>query len=368
MSVELTPENTLRSRNPATLEVLGEAPVSSQEEILSRVAAARSASQSWRALPLIERLSLIERFAAVLERRKDEVAELITKETGKPLMESYSGEVFGPLETCRWLRRHSARLLSPEKVRLNPLFFFGKRSYNVYEPLGVVAVISPWNYAFSIPVSTMLTALAAGNTVIVKPSPKTPMTALKIAELFEEAGFPAGAVSVVIGDRVEARSLVLSEVDRVVFTGSVGGGRAIMGLAAHRLHPVSLELGGKHAALVLADADVDKVAEAIVWAAFTNCGQACASIERLYVEQPLARKLSLKLAELTRALRVGDGMKPDTDVGPLIDAAARRRLQEAVARAAAVAEVAYRYPEARVPSGGFFVGPAIVTGVPLTMH
>src|SRR5262249_32784859 len=148
------------------------------------------------------------------------------------------------------------------------------RAYDVHEPLGVIAIISPWNFPVAIPVDAILNALAAGNTVVVKPSPKTPAISSFIENLFREAGLPEGIVSFVHGDKAEAAALVTGDVDRVVFTGSVAGGKAIMKMSADKLHPLTLELGGKHAAIVLGDADVDKAAQAIVWGAFTNAGQA----------------------------------------------------------------------------------------------
>jgi succinate-semialdehyde dehydrogenase/glutarate-semialdehyde dehydrogenase len=362
MSVELTNANMLRSKNPANGQVLGEVAVSTGVEILARVEKARAAFGSWRKLTLRERLGYIDRFHACLMEQRDELAQLITRETGKPLIESYIAELFGPLETCRWLSKNAPRLLAPQSVRLNPIFFLGKRSYNIHEPLGVVAVISPWNYAFTIPVCTMLTALAAGNTVILKPSPKTPLLGKAIEKLFWQAGFPEGTVSVVTGDRLEAKTLVLSDVDRVVFTGSVAGGKAIMGLAAEKLHPVTLELGGKHPAIVLEDADVDKIAPAVAWTAFTNAGQACASIERLYVVKPLAEKLSRRVAELAAQLRLGDGTKPDVDVGPMIDEEQLRHVEQMVEQAVSAGARVLCGGRARRDLGGCFYEPTVVTG------
>ncbi len=333
MSVELTAAGRLRSRNPATGEVVGEVKISSEQEILKAVETARRAFAVWGGLRLDERLQLVERFHSVLLRRADELAELITRETGKPLIESHGAEIFGVLETCRWLEAHARAILSPAGVELNSVFFRGKKAYKVFEPLGVIAVISPWNFPFAIPVEAILNALAAGNTVVLKPSPKTPAISLAIEKLFADAGFPAGVVSVVHGDKDQAAALVRSDVSRVVFTGSVPGGKAIMSLAAEKLHPLTLELGGKHAAIVLADADLDKVAPAIVWGAFTNAGQACASIERVYAERSVADRLGARVSELTGRLVVGDGLTPGVDVGPMIDTDQVERVQAQVADA-----------------------------------
>lgn len=367
MSVELTSTNTLRSRNPANGEVLGEVSISTTSEISARVEHARLAFSSWSKLSLRERLVFIERFRRQVMERLDELARLITMETGKPQIESYVAELFGPLETCQWLTKNSPALLAPQPVKLNRIFFTGKKSYNLFEPLGVVAIISPWNYAFAIPVSTMLTALAAGNTVILKPSPKTPLLGQAIQKLFWEAGFPEGTVSVVTGDKEEAKTLVLSPVDRVVFTGSVGGGKAIMALAAEKLHPVTLELGGKHPAIVLEDADIDKIAAPIVWTAFTNAGQACASIERLYVVKPLAKKLAKRVAELAAELRLGNGMSADVDVGPLIDEEQLRRVESLVEQAVASGARVLTGGRARRDLGGHFYEPTVIVGVDQSM-
>lgn len=363
MAVELTQDNMLRSRNPANMQVLGEVAVSSRDEILAAVGRAREAQAAWKLLSISRRLHYIERFRRVLLARGDELAELITRETGKPLLESYGGELFGPLETCRWLERNAGGVLRRQPVRLNRIFFHGKKSYNVFEPLGTIAVVSPWNYAFSIPVCTMLSALAAGNAVVLKPSPKTPLVSKAIERLFVEAGFPAGLVGLVVGDQEEARTLINSDVDKVIFTGSVGGGKAIMALAAAKLLPVTLELGGKHAAIVLEDADVDKVAAAIVWGAFTNAGQACASIERLYAVKPVARRLAGKIAELTRKLRLGDGLAAGTDVGPLIDEEQLRRVESMVAEAVACRARLIAGGKARRDLGGYFFEPTVLVNV-----
>lgn len=361
-------KHLLISRNPANGQVLGQVPVTTLPEITARVQEARFAFDLWRTRSLQDRLDCIARFHKVVIERKDELARLVTLETGKPLVESYITELFGVLETCQWLSRKAEKELAPQPVEVNRIFFMGKRSYTIHEPLGVVAIISPWNFPFSIPVATMLTALAAGNTVVVKPSPKTPLIAQAIEKLFWEAGFPPGSVSIVQGDRDEARAVVLSDVDRVVFTGSVVGGKAIMSLAAEKLHPVTLELGGKHPAIVLEDAPVEQVAKAIVWSAFANAGQMCVSIERLYVVAAVAEKLTDRLVQLTKALRLGDGLNPKTDIGPVIDEAQLVRVQSMVERAVAAGAVVRAGGRARRDLGGFFYEPTALSGVTQDME
>lgn len=318
MAVEIT-SSTLRCRNPATMQLLGEIPISEPGQIAETIHRARIAQEQWRQVPIQDRLALIENFRRVLFENSDKVATLITQEVGKPKAESLVSEIFAVLETCRWLCEEIPYFLRPNMVRLNPIFFPGKFSYNVFEPLGIVAVISPWNYPFSIPATTMLAALALGNGIVLKPSPRGAMVAQMLIALFHDAGFPKELVGIVQGDRLEAEYLILGGVNRVMFTGSTPGGKAIMNIAARKLVPVTLELGGKHAAIVVGDSDLDTIATQLVWGGMTNAGQACASIERIYCDRAMSSELARRMAEVSRELKIGNGLEPDTDVGPLID-------------------------------------------------
>jgi acyl-CoA reductase-like NAD-dependent aldehyde dehydrogenase len=363
MAITQNTETHITAINPATTEVLGRVKISSSEEINVTVANAHQAFSKWRNLPVAERLRYIRRFHDHVFQSRDRLAETITKETGKPLGESLVSEIYGVLETCAWLEAHAERWLKSEPVRLNKIFLPGKTAYNVYEPLGVIAVISPWNYPFSIPVSSMVAALAAGNAVVLKPSPKTALIAEAIQVAFRDAGLPEGLVGLVQGDRVEAEALINSRINRIMFTGSVGGGKAIAGLAAKKLLPTTLELGGKHAAIVLADSDIDSIARPLVWSAFTNAGQACASIERMYVERSIAKRLEERIAALTKQLRLGNGLLPDTDVGPLIDESQIGRIKDQIASAVADGARVIAGGNERLDLGGFFFEPTVLTDV-----
>lgn len=318
MAVEIT-GSTLRCKNPANLQLIGEIPISEPGQIAETIHRARVAQEQWRQVPIQNRLDLVESFRKVVFEAREEIATTITQEVGKPRAEAMVSEVFSVLETCRWLWEEIPNFLRPNTVRLNPMFFPGKYSYNVFEPLGLVAVISPWNYPFSIPATTMLAALVLGNAVVLKPSPRGAIVARELVALFHKAGFPKELVGLVQGDRQEAEYLILGGVNRVMFTGSTPGGKAIMNIAARKLVPVTLELGGKHAAIVVADSDLDVIAPQLVWGGMTNAGQACASIERVYADRSIATDLARKMAEIARGLKLGDGMLDDTDVGPLID-------------------------------------------------
>jgi len=264
MVTELSKESTLASLNPATKELLASVPITTASEIQAITQRARQAHESWRKLSVHERLEYVRRFRDLLSDGIDSVGKLISQEAGKPFTEALGSEVFGVLETCQWLESRAESLLKEKDVSLNAVFFTGKRSYNLYQPLGVIAVISPWNYPFSIPATSILLALVAGNGVVVKPSPKTPLVAEALVGLLEKAGFPPGLVGLVQGDRFECERLVQSGVNRIIFTGSVQGGRALMALAAPHLIPLTLELGGKHPAIVLPDVDANAAASGIV--------------------------------------------------------------------------------------------------------
>ncbi len=360
---------TIVSRNPANMEVLGEVSISTRDDIHRTVLRAREAFLEWRNVPLRHRLEKVEQFRKLLSKERDSIAAQITRECGKPFAESLIAEVFGILETCTWIKRKAPRLLGGKhRTELNQIFFAGKRSYNLHEPLGVVAVISPWNYPFSIPASSMLMALAAGNAVVLKPSPQTPFVAASLVSLLVRAGFPPDLIGLVQGDKEEVETLILSGINRVIFTGSVQGGKAIMQIASRELIPVTLELGGKHPSIVLADADPDKVAGALTWCAFTNAGQACASIDRLYLHRTVADKVLHKIADLTSRLRMGDGMSPSTDLGPIIDDTQMRRFEQVVDDAVGKGAKLITGGKARTDLGGFFFEPTIVCNVNSSMR
>lgn len=365
---------TITSTNPATHEVLGSVAITSLEDIAKTIKKSRRNARAWRRVSYRQRLELIEQLRLVMVRRMDEIAELITRESGKTLGEALAAELGGPLDTCKWVRKNITRVLGLEKTSYNPIAFYTKSGYNIYEPKGIVAVISPWNYPFTIPMNSIIMAVAAGNSVILKPSPKTPLIGQLIADLFREAGFPEDLVTIVQGDKIEAAALITGgvkradRVDHVVFVGSVGGGKAIANLCNQNLIPYTLELGGKHPAIVRADADIYKIAYSILWGAFTNAGQACVSIERIYVMRALAEKLIQVLVELASDLRLGNGLHSDTQCGPLIDMEQLKRIQDQVEDAKAKGAKILSGGEARTELGGCFFQPTIVTDVRADMR
>jgi succinate-semialdehyde dehydrogenase/glutarate-semialdehyde dehydrogenase len=359
------PARQIVSVNPATREPIGSAPVRSAEEVAAAYERARRASASWGATPVRERARVLARAARALAEMSDEVADLVAREVGKPRFEAYSTEILPVADLLATFAARAASMLKPEAFTLSLLK--NKRSRLEYAPLGVVAVISPWNYPFAIPCGEVALALVAGNAVLLKPSEITPLTGLKVGELFERAGLPEGLLQVLTGDGATGAALVSQPVDKIAFTGSVATGLRIAGEAARRLIPVVLELGGKDPALVFADAPVERTARGVVWGAFVNCGQTCASVERCYVEASISARFTDRAVEEVRRLRLGPG-PDDIDVGPL---ASERQLEtvaahveDAVARGARVLTGGRR----RDDLGGYFYEPTVLTGVDHTMR
>ena len=352
----------LQSLDPATGELLTEFEPAGEEEIQAAVARAAGAAPDWRNLGVKARISYLRRLKEVLYDRRDEVAALITREAGKPILESVTAEVLVVLDTLDYFARHAAQFVAPQRVPHHNLALKFKRARLEYEPYGVVGIISPCNYPFSIPFSELIPALVAGNTVVLKPSELTPQVGLVIGDLLRQPNFPAGVASVVLGDGLTGRALVSSAIDKLIFTGSVATGKKIQAMAAERLLPTLLELGGKDPMVVCADADLERASSGAVWGAFTNSGQACLSVERLYVAREVADEFTQLCVEKTRKLRLGPGKDATTDVGPLIRDRQVRIVEDHVADA--VAKGAKVLTGGRRPAlPGFFYEPTVLAEV-----
>jgi acyl-CoA reductase-like NAD-dependent aldehyde dehydrogenase len=369
MSVEAqTARRAIASTNPATGEVLRELECASEADIHSAVARARAAQPVWAERSLLQRIAILQEFQAKLHAKKSEIAAAITREAGKPLTEALTTEILVVLDAARFLIENAHRLLRNEPVPHGNLATKLKRGRLLREPHGVVGIISPWNYPFSIPATETLAALVAGNAVVLKPSELTPLVALELAALLQAAGVPQDIFQVVIGEGPAGAALVHSAIDKLVFTGSVATGKRIAAAAAEKLLPVVLELGGKDPMLVLDDANLDVASSAGVWGAFVNAGQACLSVERCYVHQSLYERFVAACAEKTRQLRVGNGMEPTTDVGPLIHQRqleiVEAHVEDAVARGARVLTGGSRLPHL----GPNFYAPAVLAEVTTNMR
>src|SRR5438270_1304072 len=306
------------SVNPATGEVLREFSCSGEAEVLSAVARARAAQPEWDALGVRRRAEILRRFQRLLHKKKSDVARLITREAGKPYVEALLTEVLVALDAGRFCAENAYSVMRDQAVPHANLVMKAKRGRILREPWGVVGIISPWNYPFSIPATESLAALVCGNAVVLKPSELTSLAALELQSLLHQAGVPADVFQVVVGDGATGAALLGSDIDKLIFTGSVASGKRVAQAAAARLLPVVLELGGKDPMLVLDGADVQVASSAAVWGAFVNAGQACLSVERCYVHQSLYESFAKACEQKTRRFRVGNGMDEETDVGPMM--------------------------------------------------
>ena len=306
------------SVNPATGEVLGELETAGPTEVRAAVARARAAQPDWYACGIRNRTRVLRRFQRILLARKAEIARHITQETGKPQVEALLTEILVVLDAARFLIDHGYALLRDRRLPHGNPAVKTKVGRILREPYGVIGIISPWNYPFSTPASEAMAALLAGNAVVLKPSELTPLIGLELGKLLREAGVPDDIFQVLPGEGPTGAALVTSEIDKLVFTGSVATGRRIAQIAAERLLPLVLELGGKDPMLVLDDADVDVASSGAVWGAFVNAGQTCLSVERCYVHRSLYPAFLEACAAKARKLRVGNGMDPTTEMGPMI--------------------------------------------------
>jgi acyl-CoA reductase-like NAD-dependent aldehyde dehydrogenase len=353
----------IASVNPATGEVLREFDCADERQVEADVARAHAAQFAWNELGLRRRIAVLREFQRKLHERKSEIAAAITREAGKPLAEALVTEVLVVLDAARFLIDNAWRLLRDEPVPHGNLATKLKSGWLVREPHGVIGIISPWNYPFSVPATETLAALVAGNAVVLKPSELTPLVALELAKLLHAAGVPEDVFQVVVGEGSAGAALLHAPIDKLVFTGSVATGKRIAAAAAERLLPVLLELGGKDPMLVLDDADVDVASSAAVWGACVNAGQACLSVERCYVHRSLYESFANACAEKAKQLRVGDGMDSHTDVGPLIHERQVRivesQVDDAKARGARVLAGGVRLPKLGVN----FYAPTVLADV-----
>ncbi|HEX8559509.1 MAG TPA: aldehyde dehydrogenase family protein [Pyrinomonadaceae bacterium] len=361
------PAREVISYDPATGEEVGRAPLRSAEEVAAAVARARAAQKSWGALSFRERGAVVMRARSLALEEMDEVAGLVSRESGKPATEALAMEVVPTLDLMQFFARRSERMLRPEKIDIGLYRFLGRTSVVEYRPLGVVGIISPWNFPWAIPVGEVVMALMAGDAVVLKPSELTPLVALKLADVFRRAGLPAGVLEVVTGDGSTGAALVEAGVDKVMFTGSVATGRRVAEAAARRLVPVVLELGGKDPMLVFEDADLSAASEAAVWGAFANSGQACASVERCYVHERVAGEFTRRVVERARSLRQEPGAA--CDVGAMSSErqllTVEEHVREAVGRGARVLAGGGRARDC--PDRGWFHEPTVLAGVDHSM-
>src|SRR5437588_3059059 len=311
----------LKVVEPATESVIAELPHAGVEEADAAVARAKAAFGEWRSLTPSDRARQLMRIADVLAERAEEIALLEARNVGKPIGDA-RGEVGMVIDTFRYYAG------APERLLGDTIPVAGGVDVTFREPLGVVALIVPWNFPLPIPCWKVAPALAAGNTIVLKPAELTPLSALELERLALEAGLPEGVFQVLVGPgRVVGERLVEHpDVAKVAFTGSTAVGRRIGQLASQQIKRVTLELGGKSANVIFADADLEAAANAAPLAVFGNAGQDCCARSRILVERPALDRFMSLLEDAVTALRVGDPLDEETQMGPLISSEQREKV------------------------------------------
>ena len=367
MAATAIPIDTLPSINPATGEVLAhieKTPPSMLPEIVSR---ARVAQGLWAKLPIRDRCGKLRSLRERIMASRQELADVVVRESGKPRVEALFADIFVALDSAEYWSKNATSVLRTRRVPHHSTAAKAKRGYLAYDPLGVIAIISSWNYPLAIPLSQIIPAVAAGNAVVCKTSDFTPQCGSLIEKLFIDSGFPGNLVTVVQGGGEVGQALIDALPDKVLFTGSVATGRRVAEACAKKLIPSVLELGGKDAMIVLADADLEVASSAAVWGSYTNCGQVCLSVERLFIEQAVAEKFMVLCIEKTKKLRIGLGSDPATDVGPLIRPQHVQRMSDLVHDAVSRGAKVLCGGKSRPDLGANFFEPTVIAGVDSSM-
>ena len=340
--------------NPALGTVFARCPAAQRVELDRAVAAARRAFAEWRARSFVERAELVKQLSRALRAHQNELAELLTREQGKPLAQSVAEIDRGAAQSDGMVG-----IALPVEVLASD---DDKHIELRYRPLGVVGIITPWNAPVNLALGPLVSALYTGNAVILKPSPYTPLTTLKLGEIAKDI-FPAGVVNVLAGgDELGAAMTAHAGIDKISFTGSVATGKKVLASAAATLKRVTLELGGNDPAIVLDDVDPKAVAKKIFFASFVNSGQVCMAIKRIYAHESIYDELCAALVDEAKKAKVGNGLDPATELGPVQNKMQYDKvvgLIEDTKRAGATFLAG-----GEIPAGpGYFLPPTLVTGI-----
>lgn len=370
--LSIEPHQIIEVHSPALLKKIGQVEVSSPLEVRAAVQKAHEAFRVWSALELKQRAEVLLSARDLFLEHREELIELICNENGKPRLEALV-ELTYVCDVITFYAKQGRRFLKPQRV--TPHLLKNKKVTTIYNPRGVIGMITPWNFPLILTIGEAIPALMAGNAVVIKPSEWTPLIARRGAELLQQAfqavGLPQEILQIVNGYGETGGALV-DEADMIAFTGSVRTGKSVAVRAAQRLIPVSLELGGKDPMIVLRDADIERAANAAVWGAFTNSGQVCISVERVYVEEPIADEFIRRVVEKTKALRQGSDVSEintnsRVDVGamtfPKQIETVEAHVTDARAHGAQILTGGRRNPD--LP--GRFYEPTVLTGVDHSM-
>jgi aldehyde dehydrogenase (NAD+) len=326
--VEAKSGKTFENRNPANWnDVIGVFPKSGKEDVEEAVRAARVAFEKWRLLPAPARGDILRKIGDLLVKNKEEIAREMTREMGKVLTET-RGDVQEGIDTAYYAATEGRRLFGHTVPSELP----DKFAMAIRVPVGVVGIITPWNFPMAIPTWGIFPALLSGNTVIFKPASDTPKTASRLVEIMMEAGIPEGVINLVYGSGADVGTAIVThpDVELILFTGSTEIGKQIMRDGSATLKRVSLELGGKNAQIIMDDADLDLALDGILWGAFGTTGQRCTATSRLILHEKVYNQFMTMLLERTKKLRLGDGLLQTSDVGPCINEAQRKIVQSYV--------------------------------------
>jgi alpha-ketoglutaric semialdehyde dehydrogenase len=366
--VDASTGGTFENVDPATGEVIANVAKSSTADVDHAVEAARRALDGWRLYPAPKRGEILYRAGEIMLRRKDELAREMTREMGKVLAES-RGDVQEGIDMTYYIAGEGRRQFGD----VVPAELPNKWAMSMRNPVGVVAAITPWNFPFAIPTWKIMPALILGNAVVFKPASYTPLLAVRLVEILEEAGIPKGVLNLVLGSGGDLGDHLVSHpgVDLISFTGSSDTGSHISEIAGRLLKRVSCELGGKNAIIVLDDADVDLSVDGIVWSAFGTSGQRCTAASRVIAHKGVAKDLVDKLVGRAKKLRLGSGLDPSTDVGPVVSSSQLERVHSFIPIAekeGATVAAGGRIPREGPLAKGFFHEPTVLVDVKPNMR
>ncbi|HEX7134156.1 MAG TPA: succinic semialdehyde dehydrogenase [Iamia sp.] len=350
----------LEVRSPLTGDVVGVVPSGTREDVVDAVTATRAIQGAWARTSAKERAGILAAYQTLVLDHQDEILDLLQLENGKARGSAFE-EVADTVLNCQYYARNLSRFLKdkPRRTALPGLV----RAWERHVPKGIVGLIAPWNYPLALSIGDGLPALMAGNALVLKPDSQTPFTTIRAFELLEEAGLPKGLVRIVTGPGSVVGEAIIDETDFVMFTGSTATGRRVAARAAERLIGCSAELGGKNPMIVAADVDLDRAVRGALAACFSNTGQLCISIERLYVERPIAEEFTARFAEATGELRLGPGQDFAAEVGSLISQDQLDKISAHVADAEAKGAKVVAGGRARPDLGPLFYEPTVLTGV-----